>query len=283
MKNEIHKDLISRSQIKDVKQVDHFKNGMYSNLDIPATLDFYYNRYVLQLKAFEDITKTTIISDIGAGYGWLSIAFAFNTESQIIAIEPNEPRLKAGEKIAEILGVGDRIDWRIGALGNLPLKDKESNVSYCIEVLEHVNRNPNTLMDLCRVTNNLIVLTTPNLWFPKIAHDTQLPFCHWLPIPIRKKYARLFNRTDRENDNLFWSPYTLKKNMKDFERISSWLHYNNFSNYLDTFPFYLPYGKGRIEQELGANKRIYYRLISIFGVKSHIFVPNLAGVFKRSD
>jgi SAM-dependent methyltransferase len=254
---------------------------MYSNLDIPATLDFFYERYVQQIQDFRKISAETVISDIGAGYGWLAIAFAFNTEARIIAIEPNQPRLKAGRKIAEILGVADKIDWRTGSLGDLPLIDRESDISYCIEVLEHVKKNPDTLKDLCRITREFIVLTTPNLWFPIIAHDTQLPFCHWLTLPLRKKYAELFNRTDKENDNLFWSPSTLKKGMPDFVRVSPWLHYASYDKYLATFPFYLPYGQGKTINKPGALKKIYYGMIAKLGIYSHIFTPNLAGVFRR--
>ena len=57
-----HKDLITNDQLYRIKQVEYLKDGMYANLDIPATLDFYYNRYVLQLGDFKKITKDTIIN-----------------------------------------------------------------------------------------------------------------------------------------------------------------------------------------------------------------------------
>jgi ubiquinone/menaquinone biosynthesis C-methylase UbiE len=281
MVNEIHKNIISKSQSDDIRRVDYFKDGMYSNLDIPATLDFYYIRYVKQIKNFTDISKDTIVSDIGAGFGWLSFAFALNTKAKILAIEPNERRLEAGIEISKILDIKDRIEWRVGSLGELPMQDRESNISYCIEVLEHVRKDPATIQDLCRVTSEFVVLTTPNLWFPKIAHDTQLPFCHWLPIPLRKIYAKLFNRSEKENDNLFWSPLSLSRNMNGFKRVSSWLHYSNYNNYLATFPYYLPYGKGSFVDKPGKSKKFYYGLISRIGIKSYFMAPNLAGVYKR--
>jgi len=281
MDNEIHKYKISKSQLDEIKRVDYFKDGMYANLDIPATLDFYYIRYVKQIKDFVNITRDTTVSDIGAGFGWLSIAFALNTNANILVVELNEQRLKAGKEISRILGVADKIDWRVGSLGKLPMHNQESNISYCIEVLEHVRKDPSTIRDLCRVTEELVVLTTPNLWFPKIAHDTQLPFCHWLPIPLRKIYAKLFNRSKKENDNLFWSPISLNRNMNGFERVSTWLHYSNYNNYLASFPFYLPYGKGSIVNKPSKIKKIYYELISKIGKKSCFFTPNLAGVYKR--
>lgn len=272
---------IAKDQIDQIRSIPYYKGSQYVSLDIEETLIFFHKRYVQQLNDFQSVSDQTVIADIGAGFGWLSIAFAMSTKAKIIAIDPDKPRLEAAEKIAEILNVGDKIEWRVGMLGNLPLKDQESDVSYCVEVLEHVGRDPRTLSDLCRSTKSTIVLTTPNLWFPVIAHDTRLPFCHMLPIPVRKVYAKVFGRTDRENDNLFWSPISLKRNMKGFSRVSSWLHYYSYLNFQKTFPFYLPYGNGSHVSEIGQIKRIYYKIISKFKRSSHFFTPSLAGVFKR--
>ena len=276
-----HRELITDEHIEAIRNVDYFKDGMYANLDISSTLDFFYNRYVKQIQDFTNVTDKTVVTDIGAGYGWLSITYALNTDAKIIAVEPNEPRLIAGKKIAEILGIEHKIEWKTGILGDLPLEDRISDISYCIEVLEHVKRDTTTLEDLCRITKEYIILTTPNLWFPKIAHDTQLPFCHWLPFPMRNTYAKLFHRDNRENDNLFWSPYSLSKNMPDFKRISHFLHYSSYQKYLETYPFYLPYGGGKNISHPGLFKKFYYNAIAILKQKSHIFAPNLAGVFKR--
>lgn len=276
-----YKELISQDMIDQIREVGYFSQGHYSNLDIPDTLAFYTDRYVKQLYDFRSINGDTAIADVGAGFGWLCMAFAYATDAKIIAVEVNEARLDAGRKIADILGVGHRIDWRVGALGNLPVKDKEADVVYCIEVLEHVYRSTDAIHGLCNAAGDLLILTTPNLWFPVIAHDTQLPMCHWLPIPLRNIYARLFNRQDRENDNLFWSPYSLRRNMSGFKPISKWLHYLSYENYLNTFPFYLPYGTGSYVKEIGFLKKTYYDIVSRFGLYSHWMVPSLAYVFKR--
>jgi hypothetical protein len=166
-------------------------------------------------------------------------------------------------------------------LGELPLQNGEADIVYCIEVVEHVYRNRAAIRDLCRVSRDLIVLTTPNLWFPAVAHDSRLPFCHWLPIWIRPTFARLFGRDGNEN-NLFWSPWSLAKNMKDFKRISPWLHYPSYQSFVDTFPFYLPYGTGERVDKIATMKRIYYHVISHLGTASHLLAPSLAGVFKRN-
>jgi hypothetical protein len=42
----------------------------------------------------------------------------------------NESRIEAGRKIADILGVGKNIDYRLGSLCSLPLDSNEANVVY---------------------------------------------------------------------------------------------------------------------------------------------------------
>ncbi len=276
-----YQQLVSQTMVEEIKQIEYYTQSQYGNLDIAKTLEFYTNRYVKQLLDFTSINHDTVIVDVGAGFGWLSMAFVYSTEAKLIAIDTNEVRLNAGKKIANILGIGDKIDWSTGTLGELPVKDKAADVVYCIEVIEHVYKSQDAIHDLCRIANNLIIITTPNLWFPIIAHDTQLPFCHWLPIPLRRKYAKLFSRHERENDNLFWSPYSLQKEMKEFKPISKWLHYASYQKFKDTFPFYLPYGKGRYVKKLGLRKKIYYDLVSKLAIYSHWLLPSLAYVFKR--
>jgi 2-polyprenyl-3-methyl-5-hydroxy-6-metoxy-1,4-benzoquinol methylase len=279
-----YRALISDRAIREVKDVRHLSQSQYRDLDIRQTLTFYHKRYVQQLPDFKrKIEESTIIADVGAGYGWLAMAFAFSTNARVIAIEPDEARLEAGKKISGILGVGKNIDWRVGSLEELPIEKKCADVIYCIEVLEHVYKSERAVHNLCQASKDLLIVTTPNLWFPIIAHDTQLPFCHWLPIPLRKTYARVFNRQDREIDNLFWSPYSLRKNMPDFRPVSNWLTYSSYKKHLETFPLYLPYGKGRWVRSMGLTKRMYYGLVSKAGIYSHWLVPSLSYVFKRKS
>jgi ubiquinone/menaquinone biosynthesis C-methylase UbiE len=274
--------IISLAMIKEIRKVDYFQRSQYRDLEIVDTLLFYTNRFVRQLYDFSVVNDETVIVDVGAGFGWLSMAFAFSTQANILAIETNEARLNAGKQIADILCIGNKINWRIGNLGKLPLDNKVADAVYCIEVLEHVHGDSMAIYDLCRVSNDLVILTTPNKWFPIIAHDTQLPFCHWFPIPLRKIYAKLFDYKNRENGNLFWSPLSLQKNMKEFKPISNWLHYKSLDNYIKTFPCYLPYRKGKYISKIGNLQKMYYNIISKFGIYSHYLTPSLSYVFKRN-
>lgn len=275
------RELITENMISNIREVEYFADSQYSQLEIRGTLEFFTKRYVKQLFDFMIIDETKIIADVGTGFGWLPMAFAYSTNSQLIAIDLNKERLKAGEKIARILGIEQKIDWRSGSLGELPLNDQEVDVVYCIEVLEHVKKSSSALLDLARVTKNLMVFTTPNLWFPVISHDTRLPFCHWLPIPLRIKYSKLF-KINCSVHNLFWSPFSLKKHMKGFKPVSKWLHYSSYSRFKETFPFYLPYNKGKYISNLSLIKKAYYNLISKLGIISHYFAPSLSYVLKKN-
>lgn len=269
--------------VAQIRNVEHLRVGGYSELDIDLTLDFFRKRYVQQIEHFRSVDADTVVADIGAGYGWLAMAFALFTPAKVIAVELDGPRLAAGREIAEILGIADRIEWHVGALGALPLPDACADIVYCVEVLEHVGRDEGALRDLARVSRDLVILTTPNLWFPVIAHDTELPFCHWLPLAWRPHYARLFKRTDRENDNLFWSPMAIRRLMPEYRVVSGFLHYRSLDDFLQTFPFKLPYiGRGMVRQP-GRLQGLYYRLAARLGGVSTFVLPNLACVLRRTS
>jgi hypothetical protein len=116
----------------------------------------------------------------------------------------------------------------------------EARVVCCVEVIEHIGRSRPAIRDLGRIRNEVLVITTPNLLFPIIAHDTRLRFCHWLPLGLRARYAALCGRTSSQHSNLFWSPMGLPRELPDFKVTSRFLHYSSRRDYLATFPFYLP-------------------------------------------
>ncbi|MFW6364709.1 MAG: class I SAM-dependent methyltransferase [Bacteroidota bacterium] len=146
--------LITNDHIEKIRNVEYVRNSQYAGLDIANTLEFFTKRYVQQAFDFIDIDSDTIVADIGTGFGWLPLAFVFSTEAKVIAVEPDKERLEAAKKIAQILGVSERIDWRVGGLGFLPLSDKEADVVYCIEVLEHVYRDKKAIPELRRVSGD---------------------------------------------------------------------------------------------------------------------------------
>jgi 2-polyprenyl-3-methyl-5-hydroxy-6-metoxy-1,4-benzoquinol methylase len=273
---------LSEDQVQAIRSVPHFADGAYRDLPILPTLDFYKKRYVDQLVKFRTVDAGTVIADIGAGYGWLAMAFAAYTPAHVIAIEMDAERMTAGRRIAEIMGLGHRITWRSEGLGAIKLADRSVDVAYCIEVLEHVRRAPAAVTDLARLSRDLLIVTTPNLWFPVIAHDTRLPLCHWLPLPARQLYAQLFGRQDAENDNLFWSGRGLGRYLAGYLPVAGFLHYPTLDDYVATYPFHLPYVGGGTQDRVGSAKLAYYRLVSKLGPASRFVMPNLAMVWRRA-
>ena len=272
---------LSEEQLQAIRAVPHFASGAYRDLPILETLSFYKKRYVDQLPKFRNVDSTTVIADIGAGYGWLAMAFAAYSPARVIAIEIDAGRLAAGRQIAEIMGLADRITWRAEGLGAIGLPDRSVDVAYCIEVLEHVQRAAHTVVDLARLPRDLLIVTTPNLWFPVIAHDTRLPFCHWLPMPLRRAYARAFGREKAENNNLFWSAASLGRHLQGYRPVSGFLHYARLDDYVATYPFHLPYVGSGYQTRVGAAKLAYYRLAAKLGPASRYVMPNLAMVWRR--
>lgn len=272
---------LTAAQVAAIRAVPYLAGGAYRDLPLIETLDFYRKRYVDQLTKFRQVGPDTVIADIGAGYGWLAMAFAAYSPAKIIALELDAERLAAGRQIATIMGLADRISWIAEGLGQISLADQSVDVAYCIEVLEHVHRDPSTVADLSRLPRDLLIVTTPNLWFPVIAHDTRLPFCHWLPLVLRQVYARLLRRQDTENDNLFWSPPGLARHFSAYVPVSGFLHFPKLADYTATYPFHLPYTGGGLQTSVGAAKLAYYRLASLLGVRSRYVLPNLAAVWRR--
>ena len=196
-------------------------------------------------------------------------------------MDTDQARLDAGREIAAIVGVEDKIDWRTGALGDLPLGEREARVAYCIEVIEHLGRSESAMRDLARICREILVVATPNLCFPIIAHDTGLPFCHWLPLEMRRRYARLCGRSRRENENLFWSPRSLLRALPEFEVASRFLHYASRRDYLATLPIYVPYLRGGLRRGDGRLKSVYYAAAALLGRHSLYVMPSLACTLRR--
>jgi hypothetical protein len=273
---------LTAAQIAAIRRVPHFADGVYRDLPIAETIDFYARRYVDQLPKFRTIGPDTVIADIGTGYGWLAMALAAHTPARIIAAEMDADRLAAGQQIADILGLSQRITWQPEGLGAMSLADRSVDVAYCIEVLEHVYGDAKPVTDLARLSRDLLIVTTPNKWFPVIAHDTRLPFCHWLPVALRRRYAAAFKRSDCENDNLFWSPPALQRLLPGFQPVSGFLHYPTLEDYVATYPFHLPYFGGGYQTQVSASKLAFYRLVSGLGSGSRYVLPNLASVWQRT-
>jgi len=80
---------------------------------------------------------------------------------------------------------------RADAAAGLPFGDDEFDLVYCSSVIEHVApaRREAFAAELRRVGRGWLV-QTPAFSFPVEPH-VLLPFAHWLPVTLRKRYWRL--------------------------------------------------------------------------------------------
>jgi 2-polyprenyl-3-methyl-5-hydroxy-6-metoxy-1,4-benzoquinol methylase len=269
-----------------IRSIPHLQNSIYHNLDIAGTLDFFTRRYVQPLACLFD-TSNLVVADCGAGYGWFSIAYLLAGGKAAIAIDPDTTRLSAAKDIAAILSVDDRLKFVSSPIQNIPLTSNSVDVLVSIETLEHVGRE-NTRAALQRIkdiASQGVLITTPNRLFPAVAHDTRLPFAHWLPSSMREKYARMLNRENMNEDSKFLSPFDLGVLLDKFRPSSSCLAFQSFEEYRNHFPVYLPYGseeRKRLRTRPSAAKAAYYRIAcTMLGNHSYWVMPSLARIFVR--
>jgi SAM-dependent methyltransferase len=265
---------ITEAQAAAIAQVPHFGNSEYRALDLNAVLDGYYYNFVEPLLKLNPNPR--VVADVGAGYGWLSLAFALNTSARVIVVEYDPARLAAARAIAGILGVGGNMEWVTASVDALPLSDRSVDAVYCIEVLEHAGVQEACARELARISRDLLVVTTPNKVFPVIGHDTCLPFCHWLPLRVRDVYAAAFGRRALQHNNLFWSPRRLLRALPDFARVSRFMQFGSFEEYRRA--------RQNLERRGGLAASclaVYFAAVARFGGGSLSLLPNLAATFRR--
>ena len=78
--------------------------------------------------------------------------FALSAPGQLIACDLSDPTMKVGERITEVPGLKNRIDWRVGIICDLPLKSCGEKVSYCAEVPEQINKKNAALRRLSGIS-----------------------------------------------------------------------------------------------------------------------------------
>lgn len=269
-----HRRWISNEQAAAIRQIDHFCNSEYQRLDLDALVDEYMQNFVQPLIALTGPPRS--VADIGAGYGWLAFAFALGTDAEITMMEYDPKRSQAAQQIAAVLGIAHRIRWLVGSIAAIPLNDREIDAVYCVEVIEHTGVEDAYVAELCRISNDVLVITTPNKVFPIIRHDTVLPFCHWLPLRARDIYAGWFGRRNLQQNNLFWSPRRLLGAVSGFERQSRFLQFASHAQYREAQP---PASAQR--SWLDVFQSGYFAAVARTGALGIFLLPNLASTFRR--
>lgn len=265
---------ITEEAARAIREVPHFRHSREAAAD-PNDLIGHYVRWIAA-PVLREAPRSVV--DIGTGYGWLPIALALYSPRGgplIVAVDQNHRRLIAAREIAAIAGVADRIHWCAGSIHFLPFADRSFDALSCIEVLEHVGTSKCIIAELGRVTQEVVVITTPNRLFPVIRHDTGLPFCHWLPNGMRDRYASLFGRLHLQDRNAFWSPLGLQRALPCFRRSSAFLHFRDWHDYARTDE-QLP-----AAMRAGRAKRLWFQAAACLGPLSVYLLPSCAMMFRR--
>lgn len=265
---------VSKEQAAAIRLIEHFRDSEYRQLDLDALIDEYVQNFVAPLLALAGAPRT--VADIGAGYGWLAFAFALGTDAHVTMMEYDASRSRAAQQIAAILGIEHRIEWLVGSIAAIPLDDRAIDAVYCVEVIEHTGVEPRYVAELCRISADVLVITTPNKVFPIIKHDTVLPFCHWLPLAARNGYARLFNRRHLQHNNLFWSPRRLLGAVDGFERHSRFLQFATHAHYAQA-----QRSMGGPRNRFDTLQAAYFAVVARTGRLGIFLLPNLASTFRR--
>jgi hypothetical protein len=268
-----------------IADIAHFRQSSYGDLDVPQTLDYMRKRYIDPIKHHVDISDLTLM-DCGAGYGWLSFSYLLNGGRQAILCDVDSKRLEAAGEIAAILAVDERCKFICSPMQELELADRSVDIFASVETLEHVRKEN---IDACvrlmaAATRKLIILTTPNKLFPLVMHDTKVPFAHWLPPNLRKRYVRLFGRVDRVGND-FVSPWRLAPIRQHFRPVSTVLTFPSTAAWESSYPYQSPYGKGDRwrERPPGWLKTAYALLALVLGRHSYILAPNLCRIWLRKE
>lgn len=273
---------LDEATLAALRAVPHFTLDRVARWDLGKLLTHYICRYVEMVDLYRPLASVRSIADIGTGYGWLAIAWALTTDATIIAVDRDAARLAAARKLARILGVERCIDWRVGELGRLPVADREADVTFCIEVIEHTGRSPELLADLSRTSRDLLVISTPNRHFPWLKHDAMLPFCHWLPKRGRDVYASAFGRIEMQENSRFWSASEIARGLPEFGRVSGFMEFPDFASYRRAAAI-----ADRELSRLTGVRRLamerYFRLASALGRRSIYALPNLGATYRRGE
>lgn len=117
----------------------------------------------------------------------------------------------------------------------MQLDDNTFNIVYSSATIEHIGsfeNQVNFLKECCRVSNDIIFITTPNRYYP-IDFHTKIPLLHWLPKKIHRKLLKFLKMdfySNEENLNLL--------SKKDILKILNILNIKNYKILKNRFLFF---------------------------------------------
>lgn len=109
-----------------------------------------YNRVRELVVKWAKIPQGSLVVDVGAGIGLSSIAvLRLVPGSRVIAVDPYQPNLEVARSYAEVLGLGDRLETRLGRGEEVYKVVKSADFAVMVNVL-HWCSDPLTLLNAVR-------------------------------------------------------------------------------------------------------------------------------------
>ncbi len=273
-------------QLARLRAVPGFKDSPTGFIDPAGALDYFRRKVVDNLARHCDLSRAVLL-DVGCHEGWNLLAFLLAGGRLALGVDRNAEALRVAREFGRILGVEERMLCCHGSVTALPIRDRSVDLVCCVEVLEHLDGAADAaLAELARVARRVVWITTPNKLCPVVAHDTRLPFAHWLPPHRRGAYARLFGRQADDEHNVFVTPGQVLRGLKPFRLEPGFYGFPSFAEFEAFFPHYLPYmGEGVAGvRGLGRAKRTAFALADrLLGPKAFHVLPSLTGLFVREE
>ncbi len=182
-------------------ETDAFENEVFSCLW--TTSIHRYQNIKNFLREWRYLFTDQHVLDFGAGYGLSISALLFNGARSVIGIEPDKERVSIGDSMLKKAGLGGRATLiHVNETEVLPFEDEQFTFVLANGVLEHIPEPRNKyLCEMWRLVSpggHLMINETPNKYFPKEIHTTNLWFNHWLPEPLAYKRAIRLKRFARK-------------------------------------------------------------------------------------
>lgn len=160
-----------------------------------------YGILVETLTKYRYLFEGKRVLDFGASWGTSAIALSELGAKEVIGVELDADRVREGNALISSKGLSDKVTLiHSSDTSKLQFNDQEFSFIIANAVFEHIPQPRDVyfkeLWRLLTPNGCLMINETPNSFFPKEMHTTNLWFNHWLPKSLAYKRAIKNNRFD---------------------------------------------------------------------------------------